>query len=353
MKNLNYLAPINQTGYGIAATNIYYELCKLYDVALFPMGGIDGVDINASLIQAGLNLSTFFDVNAPCVKIWHQHDMSTFVGKGEHIAFPFFELTEFNRVEEHHLKSVDRIFTSCQWAKNVIINQGIKNHDKIDVVPLGINPHNFRKLPAPKNLPTTTKFFTCGKWEKRKGHDILLEAFNKAFKPEDNVSLHMMCDNSFIGVNNLMKWKNMYANSRLGSKIRFLPRVKTHNEVLNIMSNMDCGVYISRAEGWNLELLETMSCGVPVITTNYSGHTEFCNDKNSYLVDIDNLEVAEDGFWFKSGIGSWAELGNNQVDQIVEHMRYVHKNKPYNEEGVRTGQKFTWENSANIIFEKI
>ena len=57
------------------------------------------------------------------------------------------------------------------------------------------------------------------------------------------------------------------------------------------MAKTDCGVFPARAEGWNLELLEMMSCNKPVIATNYSAHTEFCDDKNCMLIDIEDMEI--------------------------------------------------------------
>ena len=69
------------------------------------------------------------------------------------------------------------------------------------------------------------------------------------------------------------------------------------------MSKVDVGIFPSRAEGWNLEILELMSCGKHIITTNYSAHTEFCNKENALLVDIDELETAYDGKWFLGSCG--------------------------------------------------
>ena len=74
----------------------------------------------------------------------------------------------------------------------------------------------------------------------------------------------------------------------IGHKVRFIDRVGTHQEVYNIMSRVDCGVFPSRAEGWNLELLELMACGKHVITTDYSAHTEFCTEENAMLIPINN-----------------------------------------------------------------
>ena len=61
--------------------------------------------------------------------------------------------------------------------------------------------------------------------------------------------------------------------------------------------------------------------------------------------------------WFK-GDGNWAKMGEDQVDQAVEHMRAVHKKKKeegkiYNSQGVETAQKFSWENSADKILGAI
>ena len=75
------------------------------------------------------------------------------------------------------------------------------------------------------------------------------------------------------------------------------------------MSQADCGVFPAKAEGWNLDLLEMMSCGKSTIATNYSGHTEFCNKENCYLVDLPEMETAEDGKWFR-GQGEWGKIGD-------------------------------------------
>ena len=92
--------------------------------------------------------------------------------------------------------------------------------------------------------------------------------------------------------------------------------------------------------------------GTPVITTDYSAHTEFCNNNNSYLVNIDSNEDAYDGKWF-FGQGEWANLGNSQIDQCIEHMRDVYKNKPYNKEGEKTGKRFNWKSSAEKLVKNI
>jgi hypothetical protein len=112
-------------------------------------------------------------------------------------------------------------------------------------------------------------------------------------------------------------------------------------------------VFPSRAEGWNLDLAEMLAMGKHVITTNYSAHTEFCHGTNSRLIQIDGLEDAFDGIWFK-GQGQWAEMGERQVEQLVSHMREVHALKQSghllpNFGGVETMKHLTWEKTAAEI----
>ena len=116
---------------------------------------------------------------------------------------------------------------------------------------------------------------------------------------------------------------------------------------------MDCGVFPSRAEGWNLEAIEMLAMGKELIITDYSAHTEFCNEKNSKLIPVDKKESAYDGIWFH-GHGEWAEIGEEQIDCMVEHMRAVHaSDKALNTQGIEMAKSLSWDNSAKILSQHI
>tara|TARA_R100001443_G_scaffold4277_2_gene12587 strand:+ start:644 stop:1687 length:1044 start_codon:yes stop_codon:yes gene_type:complete len=342
---INLTTPINNLGYGVAGYNIYKEIYKLHpSTALYPISQPEFTNesIASGIDNQGKN-------NYPSVKIWHQNDLHSHVGKVKHIGFPIFELTEFSKIEKRSMEHCDSIFVCSKWAKDIVVNQTSFTSDKVHVVPLGVDIDLF----TPKQLKRpNTVFFNCGKWEKRKGHDILLECFNRAFSPGDNVELWMMCENPFIGEMN-KQWIDLYKSSPLGDKIRIIPRQKTHKDVYSIMAQADCGVFPARAEGWNLELLEMMACGKAVIATNYSAHTEFCDKDNSFLIEIDSLENASDGVFFSGSHGEWASLLEPQKCQLIEHMRDFHKRKndgwTQNTAGIDTANKFTWENSAKEL----
>ena len=356
--SMNLLAPLNQLGYGVTGLNLSTALTKAgHTVALFPIGNIDVPDQYGELIRPMMANSRFPDFNAPSIRLWHQHDRSHFVGRVAKIFFPIFELETFTDLELHHLSHCDYWFVCSQWAKDILVKnvgEHLKSDDiasRVYVIPLGVDREIFRENISHRK---ETIFFNAGKWERRKGHDVLVTAFNEAFEEDDDVELWMLCDNPFYPEEENFKWERLYRSSKLGDKIRVIPRQKTQLDVYNIMVQTDCGVFPSRAEGWNLELLEMMSCGKNVIATNYSAHTEFCNDENCHLVDVpEELEEAQDGRWFR-GQGKWASIGEDQVSQIAEHMRTVHQLKQkddlkINQAGIDTSKEYTWANAANHI----
>lgn len=353
---INIIAPINQLGYGITGLNIVKALYQLTDVSLWPISQPQVTNHeDAEIIKRCMNNSQFTDFDAPCIRIWHQHDMAQFVGRGQKIGFPIFELDKFSDLEKHHLSYLDRIFVCSSWAKSVILDNIDISEDKVNVIPLGVDSTIFK--PCEPNNDGPTVFLNCGKWEIRKGHDILVQIFNNAFTESDNVELWMLCDNPFLTQQETETWYKTYYNSKLGSKVKIIPRVQSQEEVYKIMAQCDCGIFPSRAEGWNLDLLEIMSCGKPVITTGYSAHTEFCNTNNSYIVPIKSLEPAYDGKWFFKQ-GNWANISSHELDLFTEYMKTVHNHKQNktllsNIDGIQTAQKFSWQYSAEQVLKYV
>lgn len=362
--NISLIGSINNLGYGLTTLNFVVELQKLGQrVSLFPMGEMSRVGTVGGVYNCDREIlmsdkyqgyifnacknSETYDYDAPSVRIWHQNNLSLKAGKGKSIGFPIFELNRFNDVELHHLKGQDELIVCSEWAKQVLVDNGVQT--PIHVVPLGVDRSIFD---ATHTLEArhTYKFINIGKWEVRKGHDIVVEVFNKAFTKDDNVELIMACSNPFLNEVQTKEWIDLYKNSELGNKIRIVSqRLATQEQLADLISKCDAGIFPARAEGWNLDLLECLACGLPVIATNYSGHTEFCTKDNALLVDCPNLESAYDGIWFH-GQGDWAEIGNDQIDQMVEHMRYLFKNDiGSNQNGILTGQKYTWENAAKKL----
>jgi hypothetical protein len=395
MMDINITAPFCSTSYGMVALNVVKELTNLgHKVSAFPIGGIDGNDVpiqfHESLGQS-LNNAQYFNPDAPSVRIYHQFDLAQHIGRGKRVGWPIFELDKFSDLELHHLKAQDELIVCSRWAKEVIENNittaGVEL--PVKVVPLGVDntiffPAQFKE----KNGPT--RFINIGKKELRKGHDFILECFEKAFNLDDNVELWMVWGNRILNYKNEQEsasWTNMYAKSPMKNKIfqqwhidhqnnivkktnytwdqykdelsknQVNEWVPSQNHVAKLLQSADCGIFPSRAEGWNLDLLEAMACGLPVITTNYSAHTEYISNENSYSIKGNGTETAFDGVWF-FGQGDWLNIDDASKDGIVAQMQWIHQRKQsgdnlFNQAGVETAKKFTWKNTAETLLRVI
>jgi len=347
--NLQIMSPIGYTGYGYAALNIIKSLHhqdNLVGLSLIGNPNVDNEedrDIVKSCLDNQINIS----YDAPSVKIWHQFDLLSHVGRGKYYAFPFFEVDKLPTNEIYHINSADEVIVSCEWAKQVLLSNSITK--PINVVPLGVDRNIFK--PPSENIKPKENYVFCsiGKWEKRKAHDTIIECFNKAFDTDDNVELWLLTHNGFLNQQQEHEWLSLVNTSKLKNKIKVFPRLPSHHSVAETISYTDCGIYISRGEGWNLELLETMSMGKPVIVSNYSAHTEYCNSDNSFLVDMNATEPAIDNKWF-FGKANWGKIDKQQIEQTVEHMRYVYKKEiRQNPSGILTANNYTWTHTAEKL----
>jgi glycosyltransferase involved in cell wall biosynthesis len=355
--DINLISPINQLGYGVASLNILKTLIrKNHKVALWVIGNGDVHSNDFITVQEAQLQTKWYNTKAPSVRIWHQHDLAMHVGKGLHVGFPIFELDKFTPEEIHQLNSVDILFVASQWASEVITSNNITT--KVHVVPLGVDREIFSEHTCHVDRGHTTVFMNIGKWEKRKGHDILAQVFNLAFNDKDDVQLIMHCNNPFLSPAKQKEWELLYTKSKLGKAGKILissNRFASQYELARYMQKADCGVFPSRAEGWNLELLEFMSMGKAVIATDYSAHTEYASSHNCCMIDIDKLEPAEDGIWFHKQ-GQWAAWGKSQTNQLVEYLRNIHQLKqagmlPVDIGGIHTAKRFTWDNTIKCMEE--
>lgn len=370
--NINILAPINNLSYGIVSKNIIKELIKSNNtVSLWPIGNNEFETVEErELIRSCVSNNANFDNSAPSLRIWHQFEMAQHIGKGLHCGLPIFELDRFTNREINHLASLDKIFVCSQWAKEVVLKSMNDNYrqwrgsievkhsdNEVIVSPLGVNTNIFSYNEEYRPCETWTTFITIGKWEIRKGHHILIHAFNAAFKPSDRVRLIMLTYNPFLKEEYVKEWYKQCELSNMSSKIECVKHYVSQLDLIDIIRNADCGVFPTHAEGWGLPILEMLAMGKEVITTNYSGQTEFCNHNNAHLIEVDKMEDANDGIWF-NGYGQWAKIGPNQVDQLIGYMRDIHIRKQngdnlVNLAGIETAKKFSWKNTALTILRSL
>ncbi len=318
-----------------------------------------------AVVGRAMQRAETYKANHSCLRLNHPFDLAQFVGRGKHAAYTFFETTHLRPIERHHLSQLDLLFLPSAWAARVVEENGVSVptctlHPGVDASIF--NPQVLKaQIPCP--TPRTTVFLNVGKWELRKGHDFLLEAFSKAFTPTDDVLLVMCCFNpltlpGFDGPAQSAEWNRHYMRSPMGVAGKVLVvegRLPDQQAVASLMAASDAGVFPARGEGWNLDAVEMMAIGKPVVLTDYAAHTEF-SYCTPYLIDRTTMEKAFDGFFFRGDVGDWMRLGPVQMDQTVAHLRDIHRRKgegilcpaPEAEEFVRAN---TWNAAAQRVIQ--
>lgn len=344
------ITPVCNTGYGVVGLNLLLALQRQgHRVRLVPRGEVVCSQANHPQIQQALETTVTDSAPSVALAQLHPETESLFPDQGLKVLFTIFELDTFSPDELTWLHQPDRVMVCSRWARTVLQQNGLAA-DRLLVVPLGVDA---RVFPAASQnaAPGETHFFATGKFEMRKGYDFLAAVFAQAFRPEDPVRLTLHAWNTFLDDAYNAVWVNFFKNTPMADRVVISrERFANQSSLSDLMATADCGVFLSRAEGWNLGLLEMMAMGKPVIATNYSGHTEFVTPANALLVDVPEVEPAQDGVFFK-GQGNWARLERPQAAQTIQHLRTIHQLKQagqltVNQAGITTGQQFSWDNAA-------
>ena len=351
---LNLIAPISKyTSYGYVSQNIIKQFIKHgIKVNLKPIGPIV-IDTEAGyseyIEQCNNQLSD--NPNVPNLIIFHHFALKQHIRPNQvNVGFPIFEVNHFNQEEIDNLQSVNRLFITCKWYQRVL-DKFVKTHS--DIVNLGYDEDIFysenkdsTNVPSSANT-SQVRFLNIGKWEIRKGHDILARAFGEVFKDIDDVSLTLASTNDFIGQDN-NKWLNYCKLFVKPEQLNIAPRLDSAVQVAALIRSHDVGVYPSRAEGWNMGLLECLAMDKLCIATNYSAHTEYINKGNCAQIEIFEEEPAFDGQFF-FGNGTWASLKGKSYEQLKECLLDAYKtirercSYPQPENQIN---QFTWANSV-------
>lgn len=340
------------TSYGLVTLNLLKSLTDLGNqISIFEnIGDVSTFGEYQSYVRDSSLLSKRFDADAPSLRIAHQFDMAPSIGSGSRIGYTFFEVNNLTELERHHLRSLDQLIVPSKWAAQVCIDSKLSSPE---VCPAGYDDSIFKPV---EYMPEHCVFLSIGKWEVRKQQDQIVDALKKAFGPKDKVKLWLSCNNRFI--KHFVDKKKIGYKNLLGDKLHLFDHFSNHRDLARIIQQSYCFVAPSLAEGWNLPLLEAMGCGKFNIATNYSAHTEFCNDNTSILIEPTGLVDARDNMWFKEGNetnnGQWCSYSE---DDLISTMRLIYKHYQngivLNRDAATNAKKFTWTKSAETMIKCI
>jgi glycosyltransferase involved in cell wall biosynthesis len=151
----------------------------------------------------------------------------------------------------------------------------------------------------------------------RKNPFAVLEAFQRAFRPDEKAVLVLKTVNADWNKEGAARMRE----AARGWPVVFVEDYLSKGEVAQLMATADCYVSLHRGEGFGLTMAEAMALGKPVVATGYSGNLDFMTPTNSLPVGYRLVEIAADagpysqGFhWADPDVGHAAELMRRLFD---------------------------------------
>ncbi len=263
-----------------------------------------------------------------------------------------FSMLEVSRIPPSWVvqaNQMDEVWTPTLWGAEVFLASGVRQ--PIHVVPLGVDTAIFKPAPPRTKLTNHTIFLSVFDWGKRKGWDVLLRAYRMAFRPTDAVLL-------------LLKIDCRVAAHPIQEIVALLPAPSppvaliynqplTLAQLVELYQSADCFVLPTRGEGWGMPILEAMACGVPAITTDWSGQTAFLDAANGYPLPVRHLTpTGLDHPYYRNA--EWAEPdGGALVDLLRRVVAEPAERQAKGRRAVLAAQQWSWERSVQVVQQRL
>ena len=241
------------------------------------------------------------------------------------------------------------ITTMSRFVSKVMVDNGVT----VPQVVAGVGVDHWERVTPDSSytLPEGAsgfRFLHVSSCFPRKGIDVLLRAWGRAFTAEDDVTLIIKTfpnpHNEACALLEAARCENdRYPN------VLLIEDDLTSEALKALMMACDALVAPSRGEGFGLPLAEAMLSGLPVVATAYGGHMDFCDADNTYLVDY-TFARAQTHFGLPNSL--WAEPSE---ESLIAQLRAVLNATP-EERAHRAGlgrarlmSDFTWANVAERV----
>jgi glycosyltransferase involved in cell wall biosynthesis len=248
-------------------------------------------------------------------------------------------------------RQLDEVWTPTAWGAELFRQAGISA--PVHVVPLGVDPARFCPGPAPRaGLAERTIFVSVFEWARRKGWDLLLRAYARAFRPGDPVLLLLKVESRAPAENPARAIAELLPQPTPPIGLMVNQRLSLER-LVELYRLADCLVLPTRGEGWGMPVLEAMACGTPAIATAWSGMTAFLTTENGYPLPIRGLVPTPAQTAYYGGL-RWADPDE---DALVDLLRRAHldpdERRRKGRRAADDARRWSWANSADIILERL
>ncbi len=262
-----------------------------------------GIDISLYSSEEGWStdrmLNEMPDVRARCTwsypahKSFDIHLRNTWPPKADdmvgrrlnaYVCFAWEELKVPKHIVDHFNIHLDLIMVTANFVEKSLKHSGVT----VPVAVVGNGTDHIveisRSAIASPKATSPVRVLHVSSCFPRKGADQLVKAFTESFSDSENIEL---CIKTFDNPHNTIEQEVESARRQRprAAPIKIIKQSMEYPELVALMQSSALLVAPSRGEGFGLPIAEAMLLDVPVVTTGYSGQTDFCTDDTAWLID--------------------------------------------------------------------
>lgn len=291
---IEYVGFFNQTGYGQSAISNVLSLhnSDKYDVNIKSLHGKIGKESFSPEIREKLLRFSAKTENIRSIQIMHCiPDMFRRVAaRNRRIAFVTFETFQPPEHWIEILNEYDGVFCPSHFNKEQFLRAGLKR--PMFVIPHVLNMDIWNENVSPLSREECFSFLFIGTWRRRKGYEILLEAWMREFGPDERVRLVVKTDETDMAIKDVLLFKKNLGKKDI-APIVFERQIFSEAQMASFIKSSHCYISPTLGEGFGLPALQAMALKVPVIITNFSGCQEYAKGDYCHLLEPSGFLVHE------------------------------------------------------------
>ena len=236
----------------------------------------------------------------------------------------FYTVTEVRKPPDfmtYPLQQAKMILTQSNFCKKSF--SGVTEKKKIHVVNFPFPAEQFSPIGPSAKLYKKDKhkftFLTIARVDIRKNLKVLMNAFNEEFGENKDVCLIMKMGSDRYCI------PKIFYDLKLPKNIFWMRDFIKDTAML--YRAVDSYIATDNGEGWGAPTTEAMLCGLPTAAPRHSGHLDYMNNFNSFLIDVGDWEYIgqRDDNLYPDLLGAHLQWKRPKIESIKKQLRKIYE----------------------------